>query len=131
MLEFCKFIFSKKLVLNVSHIQHYCTDQRKRAHSSAPIILSKLLEPFKQPLVGLTCLERIIGTEIHACLMASLPYYWMWFECVTTNLDKIERVWPKSNKINNFAHFFYYCLKHCGYYYTLWGSRSRMKTRSC
>ena len=54
------------------HILHYCTDKRKRARISAPIILSKLLELVKQPLTGPSSLEGIIRTEIYALFLLSV-----------------------------------------------------------
>ena len=70
--EFCwKWLlyYYDALWANFSHIQHYCTGQRKRARISAPIILSKLLEPANRPLAGPSSLERIIGAEIRALFL--------------------------------------------------------------
>ena len=51
------------------------TDQRKRACISAPIILFKLLELAKWPLLaGPSCLERKIGAEIPALFLWSMLY---------------------------------------------------------
>ena len=58
----------------LGHILHYCTDcdQRKRAHISAPIILSKLLELAKWLLADPSSMERIMGAEIHALFLWSV-----------------------------------------------------------
>ena len=47
-------------------------EKEKRAYISAPIILSKLLEPAKRPLAGPSSMERIIGAEIRALFLWSV-----------------------------------------------------------
>ena len=62
-------------------IQHYCTHQRKRACISAPIILFKLLELAKWPLLaGPSCLERRIGAEIPTLFLWSMLYCRLWLD---------------------------------------------------
>ena len=54
------------------NIQHYCTDLRKRARNSAPIIVSKLFGPTSGRLADSSSLERIIGTELRALFLWSV-----------------------------------------------------------
>ena len=62
--------YSVLVKLQRDHIQHYTRLAIKWACISVPIIASKLAGP--------SSFKGIIGTEIHAHFMTSLPYCWMW-----------------------------------------------------